>query len=49
MKYVLWLREDNEAPPGTFEKIDQQIHSRYFWNDYSAQAGTRVGVWSLLN
>src|SRR5580658_9573912 len=49
VKYVLWLKDDNEAPAGTFDKIDQQIHSRYFWNDYSVETGARVGVWSLLD
>lgn len=48
VKYVLWLKDDNEAPAGTFEKIDQQIRSRYFWNDYSLQAGERMGLWSLV-
>jgi uncharacterized membrane protein len=49
VKYILWLKDDNEAPAGTFDKIDQQIHSRYFWNDYSVETGARVGVWSLLD
>jgi uncharacterized membrane protein len=49
VKYVLWLKDDNEAPAGTFEKIDQQIRSRYFWTDFSVQTDARVGVWSLLD
>jgi uncharacterized membrane protein len=48
VKYVLWLRDENEAPSGTFEKIDQQIRGRYFWNDTSVQGGARVGLWSLV-
>jgi uncharacterized membrane protein len=48
VKYVLWLNDDNEAPAGTFEKIDEQIRSRYFWNDYSIQSDTRTGLWSLV-
>jgi len=49
VKYVLWLKDENETPAGTFEKIDEQIRGRYRWSDYSAQAGLRVGVWSLVD
>ncbi len=45
VKYVLWMKEDNDAP-GAFEKVDQQIRGQYFWNDYSVANGTRVGLWS---
>ncbi len=46
VRYVLWMKEDNEAE-GAFEKIDGQIHGGYFWNDYSVVTGVRVGLWSL--
>jgi len=42
----LWLKDDN-AVAGAFEKIDQQIRGGYFWNDYSAESGSRVGLWTL--
>jgi uncharacterized membrane protein len=47
VSYVLWLKDENGAPAGTFEKIDQQIRGRYFWNDYSVESTTKVGLWSL--
>jgi uncharacterized membrane protein len=46
VKYVLWLKDDNAAAAGTFEKIDGQIRGRYYWNDYSIESG-RVGLWSM--
>ena len=49
VRYVLWLKDDNQATPGTFERIDQQIRGRYFWNDYSVESGSRVGLWSLTD
>ena len=48
VKYVLWLKDDNEAA-GAFEKIDRQIRGRYYWNDYSGGNGLRVGLWSLAD
>ena len=48
MKYVLWLQE-SEHPAGTFEKIDRQIHGRYFWSDQSVQPGSLFGLWSLVD
>jgi uncharacterized membrane protein len=48
VKYILWLKDENDAPEGTFEKIDQQIRERYLWNDYSVQSTVRVGLWSLV-
>jgi uncharacterized membrane protein len=47
VKYVLWMKDDNDGPAGTFEKIDQQIRGQYFWNDYTVLSGLRVGLWSL--
>jgi uncharacterized membrane protein len=47
IRYILWLQDENKLPAGTFEKIDEQIHSQYLWSDYSAQPGSRVGLWSL--
>ncbi len=46
VQYVLWLKDENDAPEGTFEKIDSQIRSRYFWTDYSTQSTVRVGLWT---
>jgi hypothetical protein len=47
IQHILWLADENKLPAGTFEKIDQQIHGRYFWNDFSTQPGARAGLWSL--
>src|ERR1700722_1390297 len=48
VKYVLWLKDDNAAA-GAFEKIDQQIRNKYFWNDYSVETGSLVGLWRLAD
>jgi uncharacterized membrane protein len=47
VQYILWLQPEDDLPDGTFEKIDEQIHDRYLWTDYSGATGPRIGLWSL--
>ena len=44
--FVLWLRPEYELPKGTFEKIDEQIRSAYYWQEYYRADDFRVGIWS---
>ena len=44
--FVLWLKADAELPAGTFAKVDQQIRSAYYWQEYYRAGEFRVGVWS---
>ncbi len=46
IRFILWLQDENKLA-GTFEKIDEQIRSRYFWYDFSVQPGLRIGLWGL--
>ena len=43
IQYILWRRSDH--PAGAFEKIDGQIRESYFWRDFSAGGGFKVGAW----
>ena len=43
---VLWLKNDNKAPAGTFEKIQGQIEQHYYWREFYSADPFRVGVWS---
>ena len=47
IRYVLWLKDDNKLPKGTFEKINDQIRDRYFWREFYVAGDFRVGIWSL--
>jgi uncharacterized membrane protein len=44
--HVLWLRTESELPPGTFDRVDQQIRGAYLWREYFRVDEFRVGVWS---
>jgi uncharacterized membrane protein len=44
--YVLWLKTEIKQPPGTFDRIDNQIRSAYFWREYYRAGDFRVGVWA---
>ena len=44
--FVLWLKAEYELPEGTFTKIDEQIRSAYYWQEYYRAGEFRVGVWS---
>jgi uncharacterized membrane protein len=44
--FVLWLKSEYELPEGTFAKIDEQIRSAYYWQEYYQADEFRVGIWS---
>ena len=44
--HVLWLKSDDSLPKGTFEKIDEQIRSAYYWQEYYRARDFTVGIWS---
>lgn len=45
--HVLWLKAEYKLPKGTFDKINAQIRSHYYWREfYTASDDFRVGVWS---
>lgn len=44
--FVLWLKDEYELPAGTFARIDEQIRSAYYWQEYYRADDFRVGVWS---
>jgi hypothetical protein len=44
--HVLWLKAEYKLPPGTFDKIDAQIRSAYYWREYYRAGDFRVGLWS---
>ena len=43
---ILWLKTEYKLPKGTFEKIDGQIRSQYYWREYYRAGDFRVGIWS---
>lgn len=44
--HILWLKTEAKLPAGTFDAIDRQIRSEYFWREYYRVGEFRVGVWS---
>jgi hypothetical protein len=42
---VLWLRDDNQLPPGTFERVNASMRDRYVWHAYYEAGAYRVGLW----
>jgi hypothetical protein len=44
--FVLWLKSEGKVPPGTFEKIDEQIRPAFYWQEYYRAGDFRVGIWS---
>jgi uncharacterized membrane protein len=44
--HVLWLKTEAALPSATFDRIDEQIRSRYVWRQYYRAGEFRVGVWS---
>jgi uncharacterized membrane protein len=49
IRYVLWLREDNQLPPHTFDKLNDSIRDRYKWRGYYEAGDYRVGLWESLD
>jgi uncharacterized membrane protein len=46
IRHVFWLRDDNQLPPHTFDKINGLIKDRYSWQEYYTAGEYRVGMWS---
>lgn len=46
IEHVLWLKEENTLPAGTFESIQARIQDRYYWRQFHAAGSFRIGVWS---
>lgn len=44
--FVLWLKAEYKLPKGSFEKVDEQIRSAYYFQEYYRADDFRVGVWS---
>jgi uncharacterized membrane protein len=44
--FVLWLKADYELPKDSFTKVDQQIRSAYYWQEFYRADDFRVGLWS---
>lgn len=44
--HVLWLKGEGQLPPGTYDKIERQIHEYYFWREYRRAGDLRAGVWT---
>jgi uncharacterized membrane protein len=45
--YVLWLRDDNQLPPKTFDRLSSSIRDRYVWHGYYEVGDYHVGLWQL--
>jgi uncharacterized membrane protein len=43
--YVLWLRDDNQLPAHTFDKLNGLIRDRYAWRGYYEAGDYHVGLW----
>ena len=48
IRHVLWLRDDNRLPPHTFEKLNDAIKDRFFWQSFYTAADYRVGMWTSI-
>jgi uncharacterized membrane protein len=46
IRHVLWLRDDNQLAPHTFDKLNDSIKDRYSWQAYYTAGEYRVGMWS---
>jgi hypothetical protein len=44
--FVLWLKADYELPKDSFTKVDQQIRSAYYWQEFYRADDFRVGLWT---
>ena len=45
IRYVLWLRDDNQLPAHTFDKLNGLIRNRYAWHGYYEVGDYHVGLW----
>ena len=47
IRYVLWLRDDNQLPAKTFDRLNDSIRGRYVWHGYYETGDYRVGLWQF--
>jgi uncharacterized membrane protein len=45
VRYVLWLRDDSQLPPHTFDRLTETIKDRYSWHGYYEVGDYHVGFW----
>ena len=45
VQYIVWSSTENDKDPKGFEKIRQQISSRYVWKEFYLAGDYRVGLW----
>jgi len=48
VEYIVWSATENDKNPQAFEKIQQQISSRYAWKEFYVADKYRVGLWVKL-
>jgi uncharacterized membrane protein len=45
--YVIWGREDNQLPAGTFDRVNDSIKEAYVWRGYYEVGAYHVGLWQI--
>lgn len=45
VQYIVWSATENSKEPKSFDKIQQQIGSRYAWKEFYMAGDYRVGLW----
>lgn len=45
IRYILWLREEHVLPPGSWERIEQQLSGTYQWREFWRMEEWRIGLW----
>jgi hypothetical protein len=48
VRYVVWSGAENGKDPQVFDRLQQQIGSRYLWKPFYAAGDYRVGLWLRL-
>jgi hypothetical protein len=46
IEHVLWLKTEADLPAGTFDRIQAQLGSEFYWLELYRVGEFRVGVWS---
>jgi uncharacterized membrane protein len=47
IRYVLWLRDESQLPPHTFDKLNFLLRDRYQWRGYYEVGDYHVGLWEM--
>jgi uncharacterized membrane protein len=45
IRFVIWQRDDNQLPAGTWDKVSSAIKDRYLWHGYYEVGNYHVGLW----